>query len=149
MLQKFEDVFPNDGSSGLPPKERKELHCQMKELISPCVVLVLFVPKNDGLLRICIYFRSINNIIVKIWRRIFSMNEGNEENQSTKDPLQMPIGPITSARTKKLQEVFNGLVKEFIWANPALKEEPKSNQVFEGIGAYKKVQKFINVIMTV
>ena len=33
------------------------------------------------------------------------------ENQSTKDLLQMPIGPITRARVKKLQEALNGLVK--------------------------------------
>ena len=40
-------------------------------------------------------------------------------------------------------------MKEFIWANPAFKEEPKSNQPFEGIGANKKVQKSINVIISV
>ena len=61
----------------------------------------------------------------------------------------MPIGPITRTRVKKLQEAFNGLVKEFIWANPAFKEEPKSNQAFEGIGANKEVQKSINVIMAI
>ena len=38
-------------------------------------------------------------------------------------------------------------MKEFIWANLAFKEEPKSNQTFEEIGANKKVQKSINVIM--
>ena len=38
-------------------------------------------------------------------------------------------------------------MNEFIWANLAYKEDPKSNQTFEGIGANKKVQKSINVIM--
>ena len=50
---------------------------------------------------------------------------------------------------KKFQEALNGLVKEFIWANLAFIEEPKSNQDFEGIRVNKKVQKFINVIMAV
>ena len=70
-------------------------------------------------------------------RTNISREGGNDENmghnQSTKDPLQMPIRLIIRARPKKLQEALNGLVKEFIWANPAFKEEPKSNQVFEGI----------------
>ena len=61
------------------------------------------------------------------------------QNQSKKDPLQMPVGPITRGRSKKLQETLNGLVKEFIWANPTFKEEPKSNQAFEGIGANDEV----------
>ena len=61
----------------------------------------------------------------------------------------MPIGSITRARAKKLQEALNGLVKEFIWANPAFKEEPKSNQAFEGIGSNKEVQKSINIIMAI
>ena len=62
-----------------------------------------------------------------------------DENQSTEDPLQIPIGSIARARPEKLKEAFNGLVKEFIWANPAFKEEPKSNQAFEGIGVNKEV----------
>ena len=32
-----------------------------------------------------------------------------DENQNTKDPLQMPIGSITRARAKKLQEISMGL----------------------------------------
>ena len=59
----------------------------------------------------------------------------------------MPIGPITRARAKKLQEAFNGLMKEFIWANLAFKEEPKSNQVIEGNGANKEVQKLIQELL--
>ena len=66
---------------------------------------------------------------------------GSDENQSTRDPLQMPTRPITRARAEKLQEAFNRLVKEFIWANTAFKEELKSNEAFEGIEANKKVQK--------
>ena len=68
---------------------------------------------------------------------------GNDENQNTKDPPQMPIGPITSAMAKKLYEAFNGLVMEFIWGNTTFKEEPKSNQVFKGIGVNEEVQKLM------
>ena len=72
-----------------------------------------------------------------------------DENQSTNDFLQMPIGSITRAKAKKFQEAFNGLMKKFIWANPTFKEEPKSNQVIEGIGANKEVQKSINIIIAI
>ena len=71
------------------------------------------------------------------------------QNQSTNYSLQIPIGPITRAKAKKLQEVINKLVKEFIWANPTFKEEPKLNQVFEGIGVNKEIQKSINIIVVV
>ena len=40
-------------------------------------------------------------------------------------------------------------MKEFIWANSNFKEEPKSNQAFEGIEANKEVQKSINIIMAI
>ena len=50
---------------------------------------------------------------------------------------------------EKALRVFNGLVKEFIWVNSSFKEEPKSNQVFEGIGANKEIQKSINIIMPI
>ena len=55
----------------------------------------------------------------------------------------MSIGLITRERAKKHQEAFNGPMKEFIWANPAFKEEPKSNKAFEGVGANKEVQKLM------
>ena len=71
------------------------------------------------------------------------------QNQSTNDPLQIPIRPITKARAKKLQKTLNGLVNEFIWVNQTFKEEPKLNQAFKGIGANKEAQKSINIIMAI
>ena len=53
-LQEFEDVFPEDDHSGLPPEETQELQCQVEELISPCVVHVLLVSRKDGAWRMCI-----------------------------------------------------------------------------------------------
>ena len=52
----------------------KELQPQVEELmekgyvresLSPCVVLVLPLPKRDGSWRMCIYYHAINNITVE------------------------------------------------------------------------------------
>ena len=61
----------------------------------------------------------------------------------------MPIGPITRARAKKFHEALNGLMKEFIWANPTLQEEFGLSQAFRGIRANKKAQKTINIIKAI
>ena len=38
---------------------------------------------------------------------------GNDENQQAfKDPLHVPVGPITRARSKKIKEALNGLIQE-------------------------------------
>jgi hypothetical protein len=100
LLNEFDDVFPDDTLSGLPPlrgiehqvdfvpgasipnqqayrsnpEETKELQRQVDELMekgyiresmSPCVVLVLLVPKKDEIWRMCVDCRAINNITVK------------------------------------------------------------------------------------
>ena len=42
---------------------------------------------------------------------------GNDENQQAfRDPLHVPVGPITRARSKKIKEALNGLIQE-IWAD--------------------------------
>ena len=42
---------------------------------------------------------------------------GNDENQQAfKDPLHVPIGPITKARSKKIKETLNGLIQD-IWVD--------------------------------
>ena len=42
---------------------------------------------------------------------------GNDENQQAfKDPLHVPVGPITRARSKKIKEALNGLIQE-IWVD--------------------------------
>ena len=42
----------------------------------------------------------------------------NDENQQAllKDPLHVPVGPITRARSKKIREALNGLIQD-IWAD--------------------------------
>ena len=38
---------------------------------------------------------------------------GNDENQQAfKDPLHVPVGPITKARSKKIKKALNGLIQE-------------------------------------
>ena len=41
-----------------------------------------------------------------------------DENQQAplKDPLHVPVGPITRARTKKIKEALNGMIQE-IWVD--------------------------------
>ena len=34
--------------------------------------------------------------------------------QAFKDPLHVPVGPITIARSKKIKEVLNGLIQEIL-----------------------------------
>ena len=38
-------------------------------------------------------------------------NDGNQGGPSLKDPLQVPDGPITRSRVKKIKEVMQGLVQ--------------------------------------
>ena len=45
------------------------------------------------------------------------MWRGTDENQQAfKDPLHVPVGPITKARSKKIKEALNGLIQD-IWAD--------------------------------
>ena len=44
------------------------------------------------------------------------MIQVDENQQAFKDPLHIPIGPITKARSKKIKEALNGLIQE-IWAD--------------------------------
>ena len=61
----------------------------------------------------------------------------------------MSIGPITRAKAKKLKEALNGIMKEFIWANPTLQEEFGPSQAFGGIRVNKEVQNIINIIKAI
>ena len=44
------------------------------------------------------------------------MTLADENQQAFKDPLHVPVGPITKARSKKIKEALNGLIQE-IWAD--------------------------------
>ena len=67
-------TIPNRLAYRSNPKETNELQRQVEELLtngcvkesmSPCVVSMPFVPKNDGTWRICVDCKVINNITVK------------------------------------------------------------------------------------
>ena len=42
--------------------------------------------------------------------------QADENQQVFKDPLHVPVRPITKARSKKIKEALNGLIQE-IWAD--------------------------------
>ena len=54
--------------------------------------------------------------------------EGNDENRnaSTKDPLQVPVGPITRARAKKFKAALNGFIQG-LWADSNCKMDSNKN----------------------
>jgi hypothetical protein len=60
-------------------------------------------------------------------------DRGNDENQqaSLKDPLHVPVGPITRARSKMIKEALSGLMQE-IWAGSKMEHSnlgPKEDEV--------------------
>ena len=119
-------TIPNRTAYRSNLEETKELQRQVEELLtkghmresmSLCTVLVLLVAKNDGTWRMCVDCRVINNIMVTIRGRILLKRGGMIESIAPlKDPLHVPVGPITKARSKKIKEALNGLIQE-IWAN--------------------------------
>ena len=40
----------------------------------------------------------------------------DENQQAFKDPLHVPVGPITKARSKNIKEALNGLIQD-IWVD--------------------------------
>ena len=40
----------------------------------------------------------------------------DENHKAFKDPLRVPVGPITKARSKKIKEALNGMIQE-IWVD--------------------------------
>ena len=45
-----------------------------------------------------------------------SSSHCDENHKTFKDPLHVPVWPITKARSKKIKEALNGLIQE-IWAD--------------------------------
>lgn len=66
--------LPNRSSYRTNPEETKEIQRQVqallekgyvREILSPCVVSVILVPKKDGTWRMCVDCRAINNITIR------------------------------------------------------------------------------------
>ena len=47
---------------------------------------------------------------------VLGPSHADENHKSFKDPLHIPVGAITKARSKKIKEALNGLIQE-IWAD--------------------------------
>ena len=62
------------------------------------------------------------------------IHEFCDENQQAplKDPLHVPVGPITRARSKKIKEALNGLIQE-IWANSNTRHSKLGPKEDEGV----------------
>ena len=56
----------------------------------------------------------------------------DENQQAFKDPLHVPAGPITKARSKKIKEALNGLIQE-IWANSSAGHSKLGPKKDEGV----------------
>jgi hypothetical protein len=59
---------------------------------------------------------------------------GNDENQQAllKDPLHVPVGPITRARFKQIKEALNGLIQD-IWADSTMGHSKLGPKEDEGV----------------
>ena len=55
-----------------------------------------------------------------------------ENQQALKDPLYVPVGPITRARSKKIKETLNGPIQE-IWTDSNTVHSKLSPKDDEGI----------------
>jgi hypothetical protein len=74
--------------------------------------------------------------------RLHSISDG-DQGTTSKDLVQVPIGPVTRARAKKFKDVLNGLIQE-LWAQAnswrPIEHDPRGQQrivtliqVLEGI----------------
>jgi hypothetical protein len=59
------------------------------------------------------------------------MLSDGDQGTTSKDLIQVPIGPVTRARPKKFKDVFNGLIQEF-WAQAnslrPIEQDPRGQQ---------------------
>jgi hypothetical protein len=80
--------LPNRAPYRTNPEETKEIQRQVQELLdkgyvheslSPCVVLVILVPKKDGSWCMCIDYRAINSITIRYRHPIPCLDNMHDE----------------------------------------------------------------------
>ena len=60
-------------------------------------------------------------------------SRGDENTQALlKDPLHVPVGPITRARSKKIKAALNGLIQD-IWADSTTRHSKLGPKEDEGV----------------
>ncbi|RVX01200.1 Retrovirus-related Pol polyprotein from transposon 297 [Vitis vinifera] len=69
LWEEYEDVFPNNVPSGLPPIRGIEHQIDFVPARVHTPVSVLLVPKKDGTWRMCVDCKAINNITELRWMR--------------------------------------------------------------------------------
>ena len=66
------------------------------------------------------------------WMNPFEERENDENQQALKDSLHVLVGHITTARSKKIKEVLNGLIQE-IWADSNTEHSKLGPKEDEGV----------------
>ena len=61
-----------------------------------------------------------------------STHENDENQQALQNPLHVPVGSITRARSKKIKEALNGLIQE-IWADSNIGHSKLGPKEDEGV----------------
>ena len=76
--------------------------------------------------------------LVTNWRfvhqkeRRLLQDQVDENQQSFKDPLHVPVGPITKVRSKKIKNALNGLIQE-IWVDSNVGHSKLGSKEDEGV----------------
>ena len=75
-----------------------------------------------------------HNLEIENYKKNNNLLTLNDENQQAllKDPLHVPVGPITRAKSKKIKETLNGLIQK-IWADSNTEHSKLGPKEDEGI----------------